>query len=270
MPTDKTYLTLPDFRPQYDSNKEYSYKSPKAAHDNLNDLLEATSEKHCMYCYTNLKNDRGITEGHLEHAIEKEDEDSILAKCVPNIGLACSKCNISFKRIGEKNRKEYIEAERKQFESKKDCQKTKCKKMCSDYKELRDKYLSNDKAHIILQPQGVMGKDTGHDLRMQYNLATAEFEPSIDFGDYSKDERRFIMDHINQFALNDDGKRTQALFHFLEETINAEGKYLKKKEYYSNYIVDLFIEILETIVPKDRMKYCVDLYTNYLALHRIV
>lgn len=97
MPTDKTYLTLPDFRPQYDSNKEYSYKSPKAAHDNLNDLLEATSEKHCMYCYTNLKNDRGITEGHLEHAIEKEDEDSILAKCVPNIGLACSKCNISFK-----------------------------------------------------------------------------------------------------------------------------------------------------------------------------
>lgn len=268
MGTKDVYLILPDFRTSYEEDKEYGYKSSQGAHDNLCELLEKVSEKHCMYCYTNLKNDRGLTEGHLEHAIEKNDDNSILAECVPNIGLACAKCNTSFKRRGEKERKEFIKDEKKLIEKKTDCGKSKCKKMCTDYKRLREKYL--EKGHIILQPQGVYGKDTGCDLRIQYNLNTAEFEPSVEHGEYSEDERKFILDHINQFMLNEDGMRTQALFNFLEETINAEGKYLKKRERYPNIIVDLFIEILDKIEPDRRKDYCVTLYTQYLILHRFI
>lgn len=264
------YLTLPDFRPSYDEKKEYGYKKSTINHDNLFELLEKTSSKHCMYCYTNLKNDRGMTCGHLEHAIEKGNDESLLAECVPNIGLACSKCNMSFKRKGESKRRDNIADELKLFEKKVDCKKSQCKEMCSDYNELRKKYLNNKDSHIILQPQGVYGNDTGKDLRIQYNLSTGEFEPSIKFGEYSDKERQFIIDHINRFALNEDGMRTQALFVFLEETINLEGKYIHKKEHYPNLIVDLFIEILDKIEPENRVDFCVSLYSNFLALHRII
>lgn len=267
MEKNDNYLTLPDFRTCYEEDKEYGYNSSKEVHDNLFELLEKVSEKHCMYCYTNLKNDRGLTEGHLEHAIEKNDKNSILAECVPNIGLACSTCNMSFKRRGEKERKEFIQNEKKLIENKTDCQKSKCKKMCDDYKKLREKYL--EKGHIILQPQGVYGKDTGCDLRIQYNLSTAEFEPSVEYGEYSEDERKFILDHINKFQLNDEKIRTQALFDFLDDTIESQGWYSRKKEYHANIIVDLFIEILDKMEPDKRMEYCLDLYSNYLVLHKI-
>ncbi len=129
--------------------------------------------------------------------------------------------------------------------------------------------MSNEDVHIILQPQGVFGDTTEKDLRLQYNLITAEFEPSIEYGEYSDDENQFIIDHINQFALNDEGMRTQALFDFLDDTINADGRYNHKKGYYSNLIVDLFIDVLDEIEPENVVDYCISLYSNYLALHRI-
>lgn len=53
-----------------------------------------------MYCYTRIRVDNKLY-ANLEHAIEKNNSDKLI-ECVPNIGLSCSVCNQTFKRIGEK------------------------------------------------------------------------------------------------------------------------------------------------------------------------
>lgn len=58
---------------------------------------------YCMYCYSRVKVDKKLY-GNLEHAIEKSNSDRLI-ECIPNIGMACPICNMSFKRIGEQKRK---------------------------------------------------------------------------------------------------------------------------------------------------------------------
>lgn len=41
---------------------------------------------------------------NLEHAIEKSNSDKLI-ECIPNIGISCSVCNQTFKRMGESRRK---------------------------------------------------------------------------------------------------------------------------------------------------------------------
>lgn len=48
-------------------------------------------------------------------------------------------------------------------------------------------------------------------------------------------DREFIKHHINQFRLKDSKYRKRALAEFMEDVIEADGKYRKEKEY-SNYI----------------------------------
>lgn len=256
METDYCYLDIPDFRPVYDKSTEYGYSGK--ARTNLEKLLRNQSKNHCMYCYALLRSDR-VDTGELEHAIEKS-LSTYLINCVPNLGLACNHCNTSLKRVGEKKRKENVKAFIEVFEKGMECKSTKCKEECEKYKYLKMHYC--DKGKIILQPAGVKGISSGYDYCIQYDVFRAEFIPSTKYK-YDEIDKAYINYHINHFRLNDKDYKTKALAQFVEETINADGKYIKSENHYSNYIVDLFIQKLEGLSQNEVLKICEKIYINY-------
>ena len=86
-------LDLPSFLPEYEDGMNYGYKNKPGK--NLETLLRETSNNHCMYCYSLLKNDR-VNIGHLEHSIEKKlDEESFLQEAI-EIKELCKKYNVPF------------------------------------------------------------------------------------------------------------------------------------------------------------------------------
>ncbi|MBU3154995.1 hypothetical protein [Clostridium estertheticum] len=243
-----TILDIPSFVPNYDRNMSYGYKGLNGA--NLLDLLYSTTGGYCMYCYSRIEIDSKRF-GHLEHSIEKRHSSIRLLECVPNIGLACPKCNLSFKKVGDK-----VELfTKKQIESYEQvvCTQEKCTKECSSYKRIKRIYLKKRK--IILQPMGVITRK--HIYRIQYNLLKLSFEPSIAVP-YIDEEKEFINQHIAKFNLNDSKYRTRELLKFCEDMINGD-RYLRNGKY-NNYIVDLFMDKLKNLDEKARVKLCGYIY----------
>ena len=233
-------LDIPSFSPQYDDEIEYGYKYKPG--ENLDALLRKTSKNHCMYCYALLKNDR-VNIGHLEHSIEKSLDEEHLTDCIPNMAIACPNCNMSLKRVGERKRLEELEEAKKKFSSEVQCDGKNCKVECESYKILKREYCK--KSRIILQPLGVKGENSDQEYRIQYDVYNAEFVPSKKYS-YTDEDTDYIEHHINQFRLNDAGFKTKALAEFVEDVINADGKYREEREY-SNYIVDLFKEKIKEL-----------------------
>lgn len=249
------FLDIPDFRTTYEEDTEYGYTGKERR--NLEKLLREKSKNHCMYCYALLKSDR-VNTGNIEHAIEKNLSE-FLVDCVPNLGLACNNCNSSLKRVGERKRKEYAKSAIIKFEENLECESKSCKRECIKYKELKEKYC--DIGKIILQPGGVKGRYSQCDYRLQYDIFHAEFIPSNRY-EYDKNDKEYIEHHINQFRLNDPDYKTRALAEFIEDTIESDGKYIKRRKR-SNYIVDLFIEKLESLSQDDVLKICEKIYVAY-------
>ena len=245
-------LDIPDFLPEYDENIDYGYKN--TAGKNLEKLLRKTSKNHCMYCYALLKSDRNNT-GNLEHSIEKSLDEKHLTECVPNIAIACQNCNQSLKRKGEKERLRSMEKAKKNFAKNLECKK-KCKVECDNYKELKEEYCRISR--IILQPFGVIGKKSNQKYYIQYDVYSGEFVPSTKYN-YDKEDIEYIKHHINHFKLNDSQYRTKALVDFLEDVIEAEGKYKKEREY-SNFIVDLFKEQISELSQDETLRLCEQIY----------
>lgn len=242
-----TILDIPSFTPNYDKNMSYGYKGLNG--HNLLDLLYKTTNGYCMYCYSRIDIDSKRF-GHLEHSIEKRHSTKLM-ECVPNIGLACPKCNLSFKKIGDKGRiftKKQIESYEKVV-----CVQEKCTKECSAYKKLKRVYLKKRK--IILQPMGITSKK--HTYKIQYNLLKLSFEPSAAVS-YTDEEKEFINQHISKFNLNDSKYRTRELLKFCEDIINGDT-YLRKGKY-NNYIVDLFMDKLKNLDEQARVKLCGSIY----------
>lgn len=257
-----THIELPNFSPKYDKNKKYGYTNVKYKM-NLKSLLNKSSKNFCMYCYVRVFIE-GKYFGHLEHSIEKANS-KFLVECVPNIGWACPSCNDIFKRTNEKER--YMtHSDIRIFEKNLKCNFNECKKECRKYQNLKKKYISNPNAHIILQPNGVKGFDTGLDLRVQYNIISAQFEPSEYQGEYSESEKQFIRDHINRFHLNDVKYQTNALKNFFEDVIEKQGRTLKTEE--NNLIVCIFKERLKNLSQDDILNVCKKLYTYYTIKFR--
>ena len=121
---------------------------------------------------------------------------------------------------------------------------------------------------INLQPFGMKGEISGLEYRMQYDIMKAEFVPSRKYN-YDKEDIEILEHHIRQFKLNDSDFRTEALIEFIEDTIEADGRYSKHKNKYSNYIVDLFIEKTAKYTTKDVLKICERIYINYKLRHVI-
>lgn len=261
MKNDFFLLDIPDFSPSYEAQTEYGYKNK--AGKNLLELLKNTSKNHCMYCYALLKSDR-VETGNLEHSIEKKLDEEHLEECVQNIALACSHCNQSLKRIGEKERCEKILPQIQFFQENVKCWGAKCKQECAPYKELKQEY--GKVSRIILQPHGMYGENSQLKYCLQYDVKNAEFIPSTKYS-YDKDDIDYIEHHINQFRLNDIGFKTNALVEFLEDVINADGKYRDGKKY-SNYIVDLFMQKIKELSQTEILKLCEDLYMQYFLAFR--
>ena len=242
-------LQIPLFLPDYDKNEEYGYKGKKG--ENLLDLLYKTSKGYCMYYYSKIEVDSKRF-GHLEHAIEKSHCEEILKECVPNIGLACPKCNQSFKSTGD-DRITFSKSQTGKLQSC-NCSKEKCQKECKEYKEFKCAYIKQ--RSIILQPMGV--KSGKKEYRIQYNLLSLKFEPSS-LGKYSNEEFEYIEQHIKQFKLNDSKYRTKELFRFCEDILSGDKSLRMGK--YNNMIVDLLIDQIKSMEFKDIVQLCEMVHT---------
>ncbi|MBN2920881.1 MAG: hypothetical protein JTJ28_14905 [Lactobacillus sp.] len=254
-------LDIPSFVPEYQETIEYGYKNKPR--ENLEKLLRKTSKNHCMYCYCLLQNDR-VNIGNLEHSIEKSIDEEHLTDCVPNISITCPYCNQSLKRIGEKKRVEAIIPSVKNFTNNLECKGRKCKSECANYKELKSEYCRE--SQIILQPMGVKGEDSGQDYRLQYDVEKAEFIPSKKCN-YDEKDIKYINHHINRFKLNDRSFKTKALVCFVEDVVEAEGRYRKNRKY-SNYIVDLFKESIQNLSREEVLELCEQISVRNFLLFR--
>ena len=107
------------------------------------------------------------------------------------------------------------------------CDGKECKVECESYKKLKKEYCK--KSRIILQPFGVKGENSNQEYRIQYDVYNAEFVPSQKYS-YSDEDIDYIEHHINQFKLNDAGFKTKALADFVEDVIEADGKYRENSE----------------------------------------
>lgn len=157
---DFLYLDIPLFQVQYKKWKKYGYLNASEK-ENTKEALVDASGGYCMYCYSRVKVDKKLY-GNLEHAIEKSNSDRLI-ECIPNIGMACPTCNLSFKRIGEQKRK-VTDADRKNFEEKCRCtteRRKQCTVPCKPLRILQKKYSEMPDAEIILQPMGVTGGQSG-------------------------------------------------------------------------------------------------------------
>lgn len=254
-------LDIPSFAPEYQQETEYGYKNKPR--ENLEKLLRKTSKNHCMYCYSLLQNDRADI-GNLEHSIEKSIDEEHLTDCVPNISIACPHCNQSLKRTGEKKRVEAIMPAVKDFISNLECRGRNCKSECDNYKKLKSKYCRE--SQMILQPMGVRGEESGQDYRLQYDVDKAEFIPSKKYN-YDEKDIKYINHHINQFKLNDKSFKTKALVQFVEDVVEAEGRYRKDRKY-SNYIVDLFKECIQDLSRQEVLELCEQISVKNFILFR--
>lgn len=244
-------IDIPAFIVEYEDDVEYGYSSEKLKR-NLREVLLKASSGYCMYCYRRIVVD-GKGSGHLEHAIEI-DFSPKLVNCVPNIGIACDTCNLSYKKTDQQYREISID-EIKSFE-KGICVKN-CTAPCEKYMKIKSAYLKNKAAHIILQPGGVVGTDTKNVLRLQYDVVLAKFQASNKY-EYSEQEIEFIEDHIRRFRLNDKSVKTKQLVSFLKDTIDNDGYYTKME--YNNLIVELFASKLKGRTRKEIVKVCKALY----------
>ena len=255
-------LDIPRFVVSYsDKSKDYGYSDPVKKENMLSVLKEASSD-FCMYCYRKTSND-GDNLGQIEHAIEKCNSD-YLVECMPNLGLACPKCNQSYKRRGEKKRK-LRKTIIGNFETTCECGEgtKKCFQPCDSFITLKEKYTNRKGGHIILQPLGVELRK-GIPLIIQYDVLSAKFRPATTLYSYNKEELEFIEDHINQFCLNDSTRKTRELFNYVKDVVDYHK--CLSWERYSNYIVKLFVEELNKYEnEEDRIKICEKIYLTLFS-----
>ena len=250
-------IQIPQFQPEYHSDENYGYQN-KNEKNNLIAALEKSTNGYCMYCFTRIRVDRKLY-ANLEHAIEKSQSQN-LVECIPDIGIACLTCNQSWKRFGEKKRilpKDVIAY----FEQQSECSSNKrkqCRTPCTAFRKLQEIYSSQNDAEILLQPMGMKGRDTGQDLRLQYNILTMEFEPAISQYVYSDQELHFIDIHIKRFHLNDPKYRTRELYDFVKLVIDQRGQIPVYEN--NNLIVELFRKKLSARTPREILKICENIY----------
>lgn len=248
---DNFIIDIPDFLVEYQEDVQYGYSSEKSKR-NLRSVLEKASRGYCMYCYRRIVID-GIGTGHLEHAVEK-DYSRKLEQCTPNIGIACSKCNLSYKKKDQQSR--IIPENEIQVFDKDHC-KPNCTIPCDKYLRIKSVFLNNKVAHIILQPGGVWGEDTKNPLKLQYDVLRSSFQPSNKY-QYSEQEIEFIEDHIRRFRLNGEREKTKQLAAFLKDTIDHQGYYTNME--YNHYIVELFVDQLQGKTREEILEICESLY----------
>lgn len=253
-------FSIPLFQPVYPETEKipFGYTTEKEKL-NLKTILSKSSLGYCMYCYKRIDVD-GKNDGHLEHGIERQNSDK-LSNCVPNIGISCATCNLSFKRRGEKKRK-LSASSIQRFENNAICP-TCCATPCPALRKLQEEYSQRPGSEILIQPLGVYGPDSGAPLRLQYDVLKAQFVPSTNYP-YSDAEKSFIEKHILRFNLNDTKYKTKELIEFITEIVNNEGKIPRHTG--NNLIVVLFSRYLNGKKSDEILKICSMIY-SISAIH---
>lgn len=218
-----------------------------------------------MYCYNRIKIDENDY-GHLEHAIEASIAPEKLKNCIPNIGIACPKCNDKYKKVGEKQRVPSLQ-DIEVFKKEADCKKEFCIKPCKAYQQLKRVYLKRSGSQFLMQPQGVNAADIGiakeRELKLQYDVLNSKFIPSMK-EQYSEKEKNFLLHHIDMFCLNSVERQSTQMVKFLKDTIQNEGHYTAIE--FNNHVVELFVEtVLKGKNEEEILKICENLYT-YVSL----
>ena len=250
-------LEIPVFKPKYKKWKRYGYKNT-VEKNNLKTVLEASTKGYCMYCYSRIRVDQKLF-ANLEHAIEKANSDKLI-ECIPNIGLSCTICNQTFKRIEERKRKLPVEIIG-WYEKSSKCSvenRKQCTVACKALRELQKSYSCLSGAEIILQPMGIKGEESNTELALQYNVMKMIFEPAGGKDTYSGEELRFIDAHIKRFRLNDAQYRTRELYDFVKNVIDSNGKMPMYE--YNNLIVQLFREKLSGKEREEILKICESIF----------
>lgn len=250
-------LNIPMFQIKYKKWKKYGYEKNEEK-ENLKKALNRACKGYCMYCYSRIEIDKKWY-GNLEHAIEKNNSDKLI-ECIPNIGMACPTCNQSFKRIGEQKRKISTQI-RERFEEKSKCtleKRKQCTVPCKALRLLQEAYSEMEEAEIILQPMGILGKDTREPLRLQYDVLKMEFLPNTKLHNYSEKEKMFIKRHIQRFHLNDPKYRTKALLEFIKNVIDGNG--ILPNYEFNNLVVRLFADRLQDKSLNERLTICSKIY----------
>lgn len=246
-------LEMPFFKPRYKKWKRYGCTNA-VEKSNLKTVLELSTEGYCMYCFSRIRVDEKLY-ANLEHAIEKSNSDKLI-ECIPNIGLSCTLCNQTFKRIGERKRKLPV-AMIDLYEKRSECSvenRKQCTVVCKALRNLQKGYSRLSGAEIILQPMGILGEDSHEELALQYNVLKMIFEPAKEGHTYTDKELRFIDAHINRFRLNDSQYRTRQLYDFVQNVIDSNGKMPTYE--YNNLIVKLFREKLSGRREEEILKIC--------------
>ena len=237
-------LRMPLVTVKYEKKSEYAY-SGKKGNENLKEALLKACDEYCMYCYTRVKID-GKEFFQLEHAVEK-DLSSKLRDCVPNIGLACSRCNDSFKRRGQPKKQDIDSGIMAKFEKASCPDRAHCHHPCRAYKEIRKHYISI--RPIVLQPPLLDSPE--RELGLAYNVLEGRFQPISS----NKEARSIVLAHINRFNLNDESYRTVELLRYCRDVV--ENKVVQRcKGRYNNKVVDVFIEHVKDCSDADITQIC--------------
>ena len=139
-----------------------------------------------------------------------------------------------------------------------------CKVECESYKKLKRNTVRNQE--LFYSRLVVKGENSNQEYRIQYDVYNAEFVPSQKYS-YSDEDIDYIEHHINQFKLNDVGFKTKALADFVEDVIEADGKYRENSEY-PNYIVDLFKEKIKGMEQEKVLRLCEQIHIKNITLFR--
>lgn len=247
MSLDKDFflLDLPIYKPSYKEGELYGYSTDKRKRNTLK-LLTETSKGYCMYCYNRIEVN-GNNYAHIEHGIEKHNAER-LEDCIINLGLACSKCNQSYKGTGGKDRK----LTKKKIEKLNQCtcEAETCRTACKTFQQCRKYYVNRWK--IILQPFGVANRNK-IPYCIQFNLLTGEYIVS-EKEQYTEEDREFINAHIDFFGLNDVQRRNRELAIYCKNVMLEQS--ILKGITVNHLIVELFRERLECIPLEKAIKVC--------------
>lgn len=254
---DYLLIELPTFKPDYKKWEKYGYQKPKEK-EKLQTVLNACSGGYCMYCYSRVFVDKKMY-GQLEHAVEKSNAKE-LTDCIPNIGLACPKCNQSFKKMGEKRRKleKPVISEFQKSVACREGRRKQCTVPCRALRILQKYYSSMEDAKIILQPMGVRGRVTKEMLELQYDIIKGEYQPAFQKHTYSREETEFIQEHILKFHLNDPAYKTHQLHEFVKAVIDNGGRVPGYE--YNTLIVEIFAAKLRDKSSVEVLKICESIY----------
>ena len=253
-------IKIPNYTVSFLAGVDYSYETK--GKENLKKVLLESSKGYCMYCYRKLEIDEDVN-CHLEHTIE-QDTIKLLTDCHYNLSITCPKCNLSRKKLEQKERKIIPKTNLS-------CNKDLCiSEPCDDFFKIANEYIQNmidkDLGKIILRPRGIRENSVlGNYYLIEFDLFEYQFFPDSGLN-YSDNSINYIKSHIIKFDLNNPKIITKEIKKVIEDILDTHK--IPKSSRYNNYTAELFIELLNKMKKYKSIdeieNFCADIADNLL------